>query len=112
MLAKKNKEIEKAYSIVETMSKSKEERYVYEACQAMIHDIATLEEEKYEEGLKVGREEGREEGMVQGREVGRKEGERLKVLEIAKRMKIKGVLSNDEISELLGLAVEDVDILE
>lgn len=84
MLAKKNKEIEKAYSIVETMSKSKKERYLYEARQAMIHDIATLEEEKFEEGLKVGREQGLEQGLEQGKVLGREEGieegERLKAL--------------------------------
>jgi len=112
VLSKKNKEIEKAYSIVETMSKSKEERYVYEARQAMIHDIATLEEEKYEEGLKVGREEGREEGIEQGREVGRKEGERLKALEIARKVKQKGILNSAEIAELLGLTSDEVDTLE
>lgn len=55
MLAKKNDKIEKAYSLLQIMSKDKEARMLYNAREAALHDEATRIKEAKEEGLKEGR---------------------------------------------------------
>lgn len=55
MLAKKNEKIEKAYSILQIMSKDKEARILYNAREAALHDEVTRIKEAKEEGLKEGR---------------------------------------------------------
>ena len=59
MLAKKNEKIEKAYSILQIMSKDKEARILYNAREAALHDEVTRIKEAKEEGLKEGLKEGR-----------------------------------------------------
>ena len=55
------------------------------------------------EGREEGRMEGREEGRAEGREEGIKEG----VVRNARRMKEKG-LSTEDIMEITGLTLEEV----
>jgi predicted transposase YdaD len=56
---------------------------------------------------KEGREEGREEGKKEGRQEGKKEGRQEEKLEIAQKMKNRG-LSVSQIAEDTGLSVEEV----
>jgi predicted transposase/invertase (TIGR01784 family) len=56
----------------------------------------------YQRGKKEGREEGREEGIARGREAERKD--------IALRLLAKG-MSKEEIAELQGISVEDLETL-
>lgn len=79
-------------------------------------DSAKLEglQEGREVGLKEGREkglqEGREKGLEEGREEGREEGEKIKQLEIARKMKLKG-FSTEDIIDVTGLSVENIEKL-
>lgn len=52
MLAEKNKQIERAYEILQQVSQSKEHRQVYEARQAELMDQRTREKTAREEGIK------------------------------------------------------------
>lgn len=86
MLAKKNKEIGKAYSILEAMSKNKEARQLYEAREALLHDQATLLEEGIEKGIEI------------------------KALLIAKALKEEG-MTDEKIAKLTGLSLEQIENL-
>lgn len=54
------------------------------------------------------RAEGRAEGLAEGREKGRAEGERLKSLEVARKMKAKG-MSVCDIADLTGLSFSEIE---
>ncbi len=54
MLAAKSPEIKKATNILELMSKSEEDRNLYEARQLQLRDIMTGLEEAREEGMEKG----------------------------------------------------------
>ena len=62
------------------------------------------------EGLEKGRAEGLEEGRAEGRTEGRIEGEREKALEIARRLKSRG-LPAETVAEATGLSVGEVAAL-
>jgi len=111
VLAKKNKEINKAYDLLKKMSANKKERYLYEERQAAIHDEATRVKESFEKGWDGGKEEGLELGHELGREQGIEQGigegieqEREKNI---KKMKKKG-MTDEEISEMLEINIEIV----
>lgn len=63
--------------------------------------------EGFEEGRAEGREEGRAEGREEGRAEGRAEGERMKTLEIARKMKACGA-SIADIVRFTGLTEKDI----
>ena len=86
---------EKLEKIADLSSLSKAERIKYDASIKAYRDhLATI---AY----------GKEEGKVEGRSEGRVEGERNKQIEIARKLKAKG-LSIDLISETTGLSAEEV----
>lgn len=58
-----------------------------------------------------GRVEGRAEGRVEGRVEGRAEGEHVRSVEIARKMKIKG-MSVSDISDMTGLDVEEIEQID
>lgn len=76
----------------------------------------------YEEGLAEGEKKGRQAGLKEGerkglrvgekkgRKIGRQEGQIERSKEIAARMKARGI-SPEEIAELTGLEVSEVDTL-
>lgn len=75
-------------------------------------DSAKLEglQEGREVGLKEGREKGLQEGHEKGLEEGREEGEKIKQLEIARKMNLKG-FSTEDIIDVTGLFVENIEKL-
>ena len=64
MLAEKNKDIKKAYDLLQIISKDEKARMLYEARQAEISDQLTRIKSAEEKGRKKGRKEGREEGAT------------------------------------------------
>jgi hypothetical protein len=84
-----------------------QERHAYdEHLSALMIQNDVLDSAKLEgkiEGRMEGRMEGREEGRAEGREEGIKEG----VVRNARRMKEKG-LSTEDIMEITGLTLEEV----
>ena len=97
MIAKQDRDIEKAYEMLEIMSKSKEKRMAYEARQAEIMDQRTRE--------KIAKEQGIQQGLEQGI----KRGEEKKAKEIAKAL--LGLLDDESISEKTGLTIEEIKSL-
>ena len=93
MIAKQDRDIEKAYEMLEIMSKSKEKRMAYEARQAEIMDQRTRE--------KIAKEQGIQQGI--------KRGEQKKAKEIAKAL--LGILDDESISEKTGLTIEEIKSL-
>lgn len=93
VIAKQDRDIEKAYEMLEIMSKSKEKRMAYEARQAEIMDQRTRE--------KIAKEQGIQQGIRQGEEK--------KAKEIAKAL--LGVLDDESISEKTGLTIEEIKSL-
>ena len=89
MIAKQDRDIEKAYEMLEIMSKSKEKRMAYEARQAEIMDQRTREKIAKEQGIK--------------------QGEEKKAKEIAKAL--LGILDDESISEKTGLTIEEIKSL-
>ncbi len=76
-------------------------------------NYSVIETAKHE-GRQLGREEGREEGRQEGKEEGRQEGIEIgasqKSLEIAKRLKQKGV-AVEVITETTGLTRQQIEKL-
>ena len=72
--------------------------------------IMTGYDDGLQEGLAAGREEGRAEGREEGRAEGRAEGEKMKALQIAKKMLAKG-LDMDSVMEMTNLTKEELEKL-
>jgi predicted transposase/invertase (TIGR01784 family) len=85
MLAEKNKDIKKAYGLLQIISKDEKARMLYEARQAEISDQLTR--------IKSAEEKGIEKGATE------------KAIKVAEKMIIKG-LSMDDIAEITELTVE------
>ena len=66
---------------------------------------------RYNTDMYYSREEGREEGYAEGEKAGRVEGEKQKQLDIAKALKLRKGMSLDEISEITGLTLAEVETL-
>ena len=107
LLCEKNRGIKMA---TETLSLASEEHlnwyhesryWMHVSDELTMKRAATLE----------GREKGLKEGLQQGIEQGRIEGAKAISNEIAKKMKISGTFSRDQIIELTGISKEDFDIL-
>ena len=81
---------------------SPEERDAYEDSLKYYRDLKNVVDASREEGILEGIEQGIEQGIEKGIEK--------RNLEIAKRMKAKG-MSNAEISEMTGLRQEEIDTL-
>ncbi len=96
--------LQKARKALSLLSLPEKERLAYARYQDDLRYQASLIESNY--GL--GRLEGREEGLKEGKEEGREEGEKLKALEVASKMKLKGALLAD-IMEFTGLTREEVE---
>ncbi|MBW9158069.1 Rpn family recombination-promoting nuclease/putative transposase [Clostridium tagluense] len=87
MLAEKNKDIKKAYNLLQIISKDEKARMLYEARQAEISDQLTR--------IKSAEEKGIEKGATE------------KAIKVAEKMIIKG-LSIDDIAEITELTVESL----
>ena len=111
----KAKGLQQAKKKLSLLSLPEKERAAYERYQYELSYQASLIESNYglgrmegrEEGLKEGKEEGLEEGLKKGKEAGREEGEKLKALDIALKMKLKGVALED-VMEITGLTREEL----
>ena len=95
----KAKGIQKAKKAFSLLNMSEKERLAYERYQYELSYQASLTESNY--GL--GRLEGKEEGRVEGRE----EGEKCKALDVAFKMKQRGVALED-IMAITGLTKEEI----
>lgn len=74
-------------------------------------NILTERAEGRVEGHAEGRVEGLAEGRAEGRVEGRAEGEHVRSVEIARKMKIKG-MSVSDISDMTGLDVEEIEQID
>lgn len=121
-----NRDTSKALSIVEKSAMTEGQLYAYERFWLAVTDERILREaaikkgykEGWEKGNKKGLEEGLEEGLVKGMEKGMekgiekgiKKGIEKNSIDIAKKMKLKGMPS-DLIAEMTGLSVHVIDSL-
>ncbi len=96
----KAKGLQKAKKALSLLSLTEKERLAYARYQDDLSYQASLIESNY--GL--GRLEGKEEGLKEGKE----EGEKLKALDIATRLKLKGVLLED-IVDITGLTKVEIE---
>ena len=87
MAGNKNEEVKKAGILVDEMSMDPKERELYEA--------RLMAKYNYDSG------------MAGAREAGIEEGEKLKQMQIAKKMKEKGI-AKEEIEEITGLSQEEI----
>ena len=91
MAEDKNEEVKKAGILVDEMSMDPKERELYEA--------RLMAKYNYDSGMAGAREAGIEEGIERG--------EKLKQMQIAKKMKEKGI-TKEEIEEITGLSQEEI----
>ena len=85
---------------------SAEEYDQYEASMKYLEDEMDMEQHGYERGMEEGLKKGAEQGLKQGK----LEGEKTANIRNAKRMKQKG-LDVDDIAEITGLSLEDIEKL-
>ena len=103
MLAQHNPDVQKAVRRLVELSADDKARMIAEAREKNRRDAAAY--------AKDAREEGREEGRVEGREEGLAEGERLKAVEITRKM-LKHSRPLEEISEMTGLTIQEIQALQ
>ena len=101
-----NKEIKKAKELLEEISKNDQERYLAELREKYIRDQKATEGAGYDKGLAAGLKQGIEKGKVQGFE----KGEKTKAIEIAKKLKQKGI-DIEIIKETTNLTIEEINKL-
>ena len=78
--------------------------------EGLVQGHAEGKAEGLEQGRAEGLEQGRAEGKAEGLEQGRAEGEHLAQLRMVRRMKEAG-LSAEQIAEMTGLAMDEVEAL-
>ena len=98
------KGLQKAKKAFSVLSLPEKERLAFARYQDDLRYQASLIESNY--GL--GRLEGKEEGLKEGKEEGREEGEKLKALDVASKMKLKGAMPED-IMDVTGLTREEIE---
>ena len=96
----KHKELEKVID----QTKAKE-------VNIMISNLEKNLERFIDEGIKKGLEKGLRQGLAEGEKTGRKEGEKNTSIEIAKRMLLKG-MSTEDIAELTKLTIKEIKELK
>ena len=103
----KAKGIQKAKKAFSLLNMSEKERLAYERYQYELSYQASLTESNYGLGRLEGKEEGRVEGREEGRVEGKEEGEKCKALDVAFKMKQRGV-ALDDIMAITGLTKEEI----
>jgi len=115
-----NPEISQALEIVERSAYSDGDLYAYEDyLLELMTQHNSVESARSEgetkgraEGEKIGIEQGRAEGIEQGRTEGEKlgieKGEKQKAIEMARKLKLKGIMSDEEIAEITGLTKDEI----
>jgi predicted transposase/invertase (TIGR01784 family) len=103
---RENKFICKAAAICESSAFSPDELAAYDKYWDIIRTEKALKEGSRREGEIIGEERG----LQKGRAEGKIEGEKLKTIEIAKKMKECGTIF-DQISEITGLTIEKIEKL-
>ncbi len=76
-----------------------------------LNEMCNLSEGIYEEGRQKGRQEGRREGVQEGRQEGRQEGVHEANIKTAERMIQRNNFAREDIAELTGLTLEEVEEL-
>ena len=89
----------KLSEIAEVASLDKEERKKYDESLRAYRDTIVVMEGQFMAGERKGREEGREEGRAEG------------ILEIARKMKAKG-MSAKEIAEMTGISAGEIEHID
>ena len=100
------------------MSMTEKERRAYEDYMISVHAARDAWETLKEEGRAEGWEEGWEEGRAEGREEGREEGKKeakaeamREKMESARKLKATGLMTAEQIADVIGIAIEDVNSL-
>lgn len=101
---------QKLFEAAEIARFSPEERDAYENSLKYYRDLKNVVDTSREEGILEGIEKGIEQGIEQGIEKGIEQGMEKRNLEIARKMKGKG-MPNAEISELTGLSDDEINAL-
>ena len=112
MLAEQDKYIDKAYRRLEEMSADEQKRWEYEMRQKAIRDHRHMLASGRREGLREGRREGLREGEKIGEQRGKSEGKREKAMEMALKMLERGRDTLEEIAEITGLTLEEIQTLK
>ena len=112
MLAEQDKYIDKAYRRLEEMSADEQKRCEYEMRQKAIRDHRHMLASGRREGLREGRREGLREGEKIGEQRGKSEGKREKAMEMALKMLERSRDTAEEIAELTGLTLEEIQTLK
>ena len=112
MLAEQDKYIDKAYRRLEEMSADEQTRWEYEMRQKAIRDHRHMLASGRREGLREGRREGLREGEKIGEQRGKSEGKREKAMEMALKMLERSRDTAEEIAELTGLTLEEIQTLK
>ena len=97
----------KLSEIAEVGSLDREERLRYDESLRHYRDTIVVMEGQFMEGERKGLEKGRAEGRAEGFA----EGEKQRSVDIARKMKAKG-MSDEEISEMTGLPLSDIQNLD
>ena len=97
-----NEEVKKAKKVLDELSQDEHARRLAELREKYIMDQKATEAAGYDKGLKQGIEQGLEQGIEQG--------EKNKTLELAKKLKAKGVDINI-IHETTGLSIDEINNL-
>jgi hypothetical protein len=92
------------------MSMTEKERRAYEDYMISVHAARDAWETLKEEGRAEGWEEGRAEGREEGKKEAKAEAMREK-MESARKLKATGLMTAEQIADVIGIAIEDVNSL-
>jgi len=106
-----NRDLKKALNVLNIMNFSEEERSAYDDHLKWMMIEANTLEKRYRDGIEEGRAEGEKIGEEKGKIEGLKEGEKVKAIEIARKMLKKG-LDIDDIIDITGLTKDEIESLK
>ena len=105
-----NEEVKKAKEVLDELSQDEHARRLAELREKYIMDQKATEAAGYDKGLEQGLKQGLEQGIEQGLEQGIEQGKKNNTLELAKKLKTKGVDINI-IHETTGLSIDEINNL-
>ena len=114
-LALQDRVFTKLFEQAEIAKYNPAERRMYEESRKEYWDytstLQTAEKKGFVEGMEKGMEKGIEKGMAKGRAEGLAEGQRKANEDMARKLKVMGVLSVGQIAEATGLSADEVEKL-
>ncbi len=102
----------KLFNISEVANFGEADRLAYQQSLKYLRDLKNVVDTAHREGEQIGLEKGEQIGLEKGEQIGLEKGERKKAIETACKLKKLETLTNQEIANIVGLPLNEIEQLD